>query len=79
MNPITCIDCGKTIQPDKERFGTGYASRSTNNIFGKPSGNVCYECCGRDDEATMRKFGHSKHLPLYGDFTQVVHCKRKVA
>ena len=59
-----CIDCGKTIVKPSAML-PGYSCRPSENTLNKPGGIICYDCCGRDDEAVMRKLGHSKRLPLY--------------
>ena len=60
-----CIDCGKRVRPPKGSMGTGVAHRPADNILGKPVGPICYDCCARDDQASMLKTGNSKNLPLY--------------
>jgi len=54
---FTCNQCQREIVHE-DSFTTGYA-------LDKDNSKICYDCCAWNDNETMIKEGHSKHLPLY--------------
>lgn len=65
---FVCVDC-REIEPIRTKGGTGYATCHTDDTV-RPSGKVCYACCGIRNREDMIRNGR---ITLYWDSRKVTN------